>query len=405
MNARPTRAPAEPTALEAYDMDRRRQARAEGRPIERTSFPSIYGRFAAEREPAVSLVWVDGGSLRMVVPGVADEPVAPRPDLLDLATRLPTERDEHGDTVEAFCSRLVVAERAALGRLNGLLTVWASGKDEERAALAAQVRRRIAYSTALTNPTRVVTLTRALATRFWLPSNLDADSFGAWRRAFGFGLRASDASVLAELVRLASEGPVHKDAGQAFRNESFGMSAAGWPTRLNDARAFHNATQADLAAQTIFAEDTALRGRNLLDGSVTALTVVSVDGRKIIGQTTGSVTQRAGKKARITVERGSRPGPFPVSIKGVGAAMVGGQDVLKVRLDLSDRKANQPGPISHGDTLYMSDDPFYSFAGVQSDSRWLVKPQDRMDRDREAGVARREVPLDVIVAGGREAVA
>ena len=400
-----------PSPVADYDAHRRAQARAAGQPIERTAAPAIFGAMKAGAPVDLAMVWTDeAGSLAYFCARETRSPTKLTIAALDRALALPPRDVDDPNAKYADLDqprRLVVSDHATLRRMMGWVNVIAATAPADDYA-AASVHRRLQVSARLVASTRLVVLTRALARKFWLPAQYDPEDFGAWRRAFRYGSGATTLSVMKGLIDLASDGKACTDwANRAFNAESYALMSAAYPGLRPAVAAFRRVETADTAARAILTTDPLMRERGLLDGSVSLLRIMQLAG----GQFTATVAQpfklRAGKSILLVDPDQDSPGEWAEStLTGVTVQRVGGEDTLLVTVAAGGRakklgalleKVMRPGGRR---ALYVTEAPYLPFS--QSDSkatRWTTPTAARIENDHAKGAPRRDIPLDVIVAG------
>lgn len=401
------------TPVADYDANRRTQARAAGQPLERTIAPAIFGS-PKEGEPVdLAMVWTDeNGSLAYFCARDMRTPDKLTVDALDRALTLPP-RDpnapdaRHRDLEHA--RRLVVSDHSTLRRVMAWVNVIASTSAADDYT-PASVSRRLQVSSRLVASTRLVVLTRALARKFWLPAQYDPEDFGAWRRAFRYGSGASTLSVMTGLVDLASEGKVHgKWAREAFNSESYALLSSAYPGLRSAVAAFRRIETADTAVRAILTTDPMLRERGLLDGSLSSLRILNREQSHFTATVSTPFKLRAGKSILLIDPHEDSPGAWAdTRLDAVTVARIGDQDQLIAKIASSSTarrtslgalldKAMAPGASR---TLYITESPYLPFASSDARaSRWTVPSAARMENDRTQGKPRRDIPLDVIVAG------
>lgn len=395
-----------------YDEHHRAQARAEGRPTERMLTPGIFGAMKKDSAVDVALVWTDqSGSLSYFCARESRTPVRLTIAALDLALALPA-RDQNDPTARYSGldtpRRLIVSDHQTLRRLMAWVKVAASSAPADDYE-AASVHRRLTVASRLVASTRLIVLTRALTRKFWLGAQYDPEDFGAWRRAFGFGAGATTMSVMAGLVDLASEGRVHPEwARQAFAAESFALLSAGYPGLRSAVAAFGRVETADTATRAIMMTDPLLHERSLMDGSLSSLRILNVADKSFTAVVSTPFKLRAGKQILLIDPHSPDPGAWAdTMLQGVTVARLGGQDQLIATIATASSRARSnlstiiAGALaSNGRNLLVAESPYLPFAKADSGAaRWTAASATRMEADAAAGKPRRDIPLDVIVAG------
>lgn len=401
------------TPVADYDAQRRAQARAAGQPVERTIAPAIYGAPKAGADVDLAMVWTDeNGSLAYFCAREMRTPGKVSVDALDRALTLPP-RDPNAPEArhrDLECPRrLIVADHATLRRLMAWVNVKASTSAAEDYT-PASVHRRLQVASRLVASTRLVVLTRALARKFWLPAQYDPEDFGAWRRAFRYGAGASTLSVMTGLVDLASEGKVHtKWAHEAFNSESYALLSSAFPGLRSAVAAFRRIETADTAARAILTTDPLLRERGLLDGSLSSLRILTREHGHFTATVSTPFKLRAGKSVLLIDSHEDAPGAWAETrLDAVTVARIADQDQLiaKVNAGTGRGRSNLSAVIDRAmapgssRTLYITEAPYLPFATSDARaSRWTIPSANRMENDRTQGKPRRDIPLDVIVAG------
>ena len=402
------------TVICEYDETQAAKARAAGRPVERTMAPGFFGALREQGDVDTAIVWTDESG-NMVYFCAAESRVPTRLTIaaLDLALTLPPRAsDERAAAYAGLVTprRLIVSDHQTLRRVMAWVKV-ASATAPEGDYLAASVGRRLLVASRLVASTRLVVLTRALARKFWLGTQYDPEDFVAWRRAFGFGSGATLQSVMAGLVDLAAEGRVFgKWAREAFNSESFALLSASYPGLRAAVATFRRIEAADTATRAILATDPLLRERALLDGSVSSLRILNVTDRSFTATVSTPFKLRPGKRVLLIDPRFDGPGGWAeTALEAVTVNQVLGQDQLVVRVSgAPDRsRSNLRATILSAEadpsrSLLITDSPYLPFAqaGVKAD-RWTQPSALRIEADTAAKgtTGRRDIPLDVIVAG------
>lgn len=401
------------TPVVEYDQARRAQARAAGRPTDRTLAPGIFGELREKAPVDVALVWTDQhGSLTYFCEAEARTPARLTITALDKALSLPP-RDANDPEARypdlEHPRRLVVADYSTLRRIMAWVNVAASTTTDGDYT-AASVLRRLQVSSRLVASTRLIVLTRALARKFWLGAQYDPEDFGAWRRAFGFGSGATTLSIMKGMVDLASEGKVHaKFAREAFASESYALCSAAFPGLGSAVAAFRRTETADNAARAILTTDPLLRDRGLLDGSLSTLRIMEYRQDHFTATVSTPFKLRPGKQVLLIDPSEDAPGAWAEThLDAVTVARIGDQDQLiarvalgsgRVRTALSTLMSNVMATGS-GRTLLVTEAPYLPFAGADKRAtRWTQAASTRIESDRVQARPRRDIPLDVIVAG------
>lgn len=406
--ATPGRASA--TAVKDYDDAKRAHARAEGRPTERMMAPGIFGEPRDKAPVDSAMVWTDqSGSLSYFCARDARTPVKLTIGALDLALALPP-RDANDPTAKYngldIPRRLIVSDHQTLRRLTAWAKVAASAAAPDDYQ-AGSVHRRLVVSSHLVASTRLIVLTRALARKFWLSGQYDTEDFGSWRRAFGFGAGASVLSVMNGLVDLASEGRVWGAwSREAFNAESYALMSAAFPGARSAVAAFGRVETADTATRAIMTTDPLLQERALLEGSLSSLRILNVTQKTFTASVSSPFKLRAGKQVLLINPREGGPGGFAeTSLLGVSVARLGGQDQLIATIGIGSGRS-KTGPVlaealAHPSRkLLVCENPYLPHGRSDaSASRWTQHGAARIEADAADAKPRRDIPLDVIVAG------
>jgi hypothetical protein len=329
---------------------------------------------------------------------------------LDLALGLPPrDLNDAGAQYAALDTprRLVVSDHQTLRRLSAWVKVEASTAPDGDFQ-AVSVHRRLAVASHLVASTRLIVLTRALARKFWLGSQYDPEDFGAWRRAFGFGAGATILSVMTGLVDQVSEGRVHKAwAQEAFNAESYALMSASFAGMKSAVAAFRRVQTADTATRAILTTDPMLRDRSLLDGSVCSLRILSLSEKSFTATVSTPFKFRPGKRILLIDTSADEPGAWAETVlQAVTVNRVGDQDQLVAQVACSSRSSTNLAKVitsvmrRPGRTAMAAEAPFLPFSGADSRAvRWTQHASERIDADQVAARPRRDIPLDVIVAG------
>lgn len=419
-----------PTTVDEYDAGQRAKARAAGRPTERTSAPGIFGVQRAGGTVDPAYVWTDeSGALAYFCPADMRTPGRVDVHALDKALVLPPRDANAPEALYPDLEnprRLIVADQPTLRRLLAWVKVAASTAAPDDFTAAA-VHRRLTVASRLEASTRLVVLTRALQRKFWLGSQYDAADFGSWRRAFGFGRGATLVSVLQALTDLASEGRVHaRWSAEAFNNESYGLIASGRPGPRAAISAFRKVEAANTAARAILTLDPLILDRGLLDGTVSTLRVLNDADQAFTAVLSVPSPVRPGRTVRLLRPGNTDPNEeIEVTLEAVSVARINGQDQLigkfvkprhargagrsRSERDEASRRRRldvllQDVTLAGNRTLLVTDAPFLPFQrSTHSAARWTTPGATRAAQDKAEGIARRDVPLDVIVAGAPSA--
>ena len=406
------------TLTQEYDEAHRAAARAAGRPTERTRAPGIFGSPTDNAVVDLALVWTDAaGSLSYFCARESRVPTRLTIHALDWALALPPRDPEDPkaqvDTTSpyvglAYPRRLVVSDHQTLRRLMAWVNVAASTAPDADYT-AASVHRRLVVASRLVASTRLIVLTRALARKFWLGSQYDPEDFGAWRRAFGFGAGASIVSVMGGLIEQASEGKVFPKWGrEAFGAESYALMSAAFPGLRSAVAAFGRIETADTAARAILTTDPLLRERSVLDGSVSTMTILTMNTKDFTASVSTPFKLRAGKRILLIDPQKAVPGGWAeTQLDAVTVAHVGGQDQLIAKVSTGSRRAGTAlaavitaAMDSPGRKLLVAENPYLPFTGSASRAlRWTQPSALRVEADAAAGPVHRDIPLDVIVSG------
>lgn len=403
-----------PTPIQEYDESRRAQARAAGRPVERTLAPGFFGELRDGGLVDVAMVWTDeSGNLVYFCADESRTPTRLTIEALDLALTLPARAtDERAAAYAGLVTprRLIVSDHTTLRRVMAWVNVTSSTAPEGD-YLASSVGRRLSVASRLVASTRLVVLTRALTRKFWLGAQYDPEDFLAWRRAFGFGSGATIQSVMAGLVDLASEGRVFaKWAREAFSSESFALMSASYPGLRAAVSTFRRIEAADTATRAILATDPLLRERALLDGSVSSLRILNVTERSFTATVSTPFKLRPGKTVLLIDPTDTAPGGWAeTGLEAVTVNRIGDQDQLVVRITgaSSRSKTNLRAMIADAQTngsrsLLITESPYMPFGRADSKAdRWTQPSALRIEVDtaKFAATGRRDIPLDIIVAG------
>lgn len=374
--------------------------------------PGIFGEARADSKVDVALVWIDEtGALTYVRERESRAPARLSLTALDKALSLPP-KDPNAPDVRFpdldVPRRLVVPDQATLRRLIAWVSVAAANAPAGDHT-AASVLRRLQLSAGLVASTRVIVLTRALARKFWLGAQYDPEDFMAWRRSFGFGSGASTMSVISRLVALASEGrTVPKYAREAFNSESYALCSAAFAGLGSAVSAFRRAETADTAARALLTTDPLLRERGLLDGSMSSARVLEVRQGYFTATVSTPFKLRAGKQVLLIDPATTTPGDWVESqLSGVSVARIGDEDQLVARIAIPSGRTGTAATAlverarSKGaGALLITESPYLPFNDSSNRARrWTQSAGARSEADAAAARARRDVPLDVIVAG------
>jgi hypothetical protein len=399
------------TLASDFDDKHRAQARAAGRPLERTAAPGIFGQMRKDADVDVAMVWTDAsGSLAYFCARESRTPVRLTIHALDFALGLPPKDLE--DQAAHYAGlvtprRLIVSDHQTLRRLIAWVKVAAStAPDGDFEAIS--VHRRLILASHLVASTRLVVLTRALARKFWLGSQYDPEDFGAWRRAFGFGAGATLVSVMTGLVDQASEGHVHSPwAVEAFGAESYALMSASFSGMKSAVAAFRRVQTADTATRAILTTDPLLRERAILDGSVCTMRILNKTDKSFTAVVSTPFKFRPGKKILLIDPTSDAPGAWAeTTLQAVTVSQMDGQDQLIAQVACSQKSGTSLSKVIDavmalpGRTAMASESPYLPFSGADSRAvRWTQHASERIDADAAEARPRRDIPLDIIVAG------
>ncbi|XKH58602.1 hypothetical protein LG293_16250 (plasmid) [Citricoccus nitrophenolicus] len=350
----------------------RAQASATGRPLRRAHFPGTL--------PDPVLVWRSGRELMASVPaGIENLPAGRTKATAELVYLVlcTTERT------------LIVGDRADLRATAKLIAD--TGSDEQLRGWNAINSTSNAYS--------VRTLVSALNYSWWAPDHVDTEDVDSWAEAFGVTspdrhsmLRAL-ATKSSETVKALQQGTLPPSPVMALvRREASLVSSAKYvglaaDCRLHDSIETVTGLQSDLSLA-----DPGLLEHHKVDGSVCQLTgAVDKGHNRFEFRATSPFRSKAGRQVIIT--DGSTQ--LPSSFRGIiGTSFRDGSVFITIEFRARDvhwvgltEKAGLP--------FFIRDKPFDGVSrGGGSVGRWQ-KP-----KEVPTAVEGREVPLDVILAGG-----
>lgn len=270
-----------PSAVIAYDSERRDGARDDGLPVMRTATPGVVpfpaptasqSSNGRNNEHPTVFIWIDPDSEKPFYRMLGHEEVSP----------LSSGSLYEFMNAKQF-TRMVFPDRATLYRIHRKTEKAAQSRiaaHRENALRARSVSRQLDVLSRLTYSAFCVVLTKALSRKYWLPSHLDETSLYAWAQACDAGSVARDgmSAVMENLLGVASEGDSAEEFTRqmyfAERDAIYSSRFGGLPASSN---AFHSVERVETAAAAWDMRDILLIDRNVLDGTVCALTTKDVD--------------------------------------------------------------------------------------------------------------------------------
>ncbi|MFC8797251.1 hypothetical protein ACFT2C_05935 [Promicromonospora sp. NPDC057138] len=399
-----------------YDAARRADARDAGTPMRRTRAPGIFGQGGAVGGSVDDVgVWADGrGTLRTCLLGEPGRSARLTARLLDKALVMPEKDKESGSGVYPDLERprrLVVPDDATMRRVIGAAEAWARRGVGTGGAgdMARSLPFRLHLALGLVASTRVVVLTRALSRSFWLPAGLDGGVLASWQRAFGVPPSEGGPGLLGYLAKRARDGSTSTTwAGHAFRSESAALTAARFRGLRAAVTVYGRAAAADAATRAILTADPLLLERGTLDGTVSRLRMLNLYEDSFTASVSLPFRLRPGKQVLLVDPRaGDGDEWVETTLLSVHVETVAGRDLVTVRVAGATRKGRLSRLIETvaqrpARELYVMDAPYLPFRTDTLATRWTQRAEARRAGDAALGLAAREVPLDVLIAGAPE---
>lgn len=349
-----------------YREQARQAAAAMGAPTDRSAFPGLF------MEPTAMIF--TAGRVLMYQPMDA----AARPLTADTLGYALTEKDQS----------TVVADDLTMGRLTAFAENLPSN-DQNALAKRLQVIQSLSVSL------KLPVLTRALASKYWLPEDLDEESFDAWAEALD-AQGPTTAVTMRSLIALCRDGirsqglnyPKTVDSIEATEREI--MGTAGYSGVGADVGLFGGLENHNAKVTGLMSVDPGLLELHRLDGQVSRLLP--------LGVTEGSFTAKVSHPFKLKEGSGGvrltdGESLFNASLDSLryGSGVLHavftipqGQNKKKVRKMVEDAQQGMS-------KLYATEKVFESFTPHAANKRWLGS--------RVEPVERRSIPMAVILAG------
>lgn len=389
-----------------FDAQQRQKAREDGEPTDRTRSAG----YPPSESEATAFCWVDRATQRVVHALDDFDVAAPSPVNVPVLADL-FDRD----------FTLVVPDPATAQRLiRATASSLAAGRCDPDVGNA--VRRRLDITTRLSASSRLVVVTRALARRYWMPSNLADDDPLAWARAFGLSAgRGVTQRLLLQLTRRAGDGAIEQNAITAGKAERDALSAARYPGLKMAVASYRAVERAETALSAWARLDDLLLARNVLTGDVCRLDVRSVGEEGFTAVASQPFTMRVGKGHLLMSKETLRARAAGRGQAGEGrlshitletVRVEGEQVVVEVRTQTKSmpqsglvRRTTHPAhhraaqAAASGQPLFLTEEPFlgHRASSEPSTGRWTAPQRP------EPVAGRWDMPLDVAFAGSPNA--
>lgn len=405
--------PRHPHTIAVYDSARRARAREAGEPIRRTKAPGIIAStIAAAGSVDDVAVWLDErGTLRTCLLAKPGRPARLTARLLDKALVTPERGDNPVYPDLARPRRLIVADEVTARRLLGAAQGWERAeKGTAGRALGGPAQSlpfRVQFALGLVASTRLVVLTRALSRCYWLPAGLDPDALTSWRQAFGIGGSEPAAGAITRLAERAREGATNRAwERHAFKSESAALNAARFRGLRAAVTVYSRAAAADAATRAILTTDPLLLERGMIDGSVSRLRMLNVHEATFTASVSLPFRLRPGKQVLLVDPQAgdANTASAETTLQAVRVETIDGHDLVTVRIAGASRKSHLSRLIENvarrpSRELYVAEAPYLPFHADTLATRWTQKPGARQAADAALGMTKRDVPLDVLIAG------
>lgn len=396
-----------------FDAAQRRIAADRGQPVLRMSGPALpYSQAVDPTGGSAVFFWLRNDRLVYATP----DSTAPE----DVNARV------IADVFDAPGRQLVALDRPAEKRIMRVVEQSASSRnagvrpriddDGEGATYLAENRladlsRQLKFATTLPVSSRFITLTSVLTRKFFLPTGMSAAQVSDWRSAFGFGrhIGALRDLLALSMARAHDRVPVpkHEDLLVAFLTaETTAMNTVAYRGVSTAATAFMAAEQLGEAWHGHERTDPILRHRAVLDGSVARLSTLIRNGALVHGVVSQPFKLREGEiiaMADDTTDARTEPASL-VGTTCDESLMASVQPSTSTRS--AARFAFIDAALAAGDSVLVTAKPFVGGGKkMGSPKRWTSRGGDgRAQRDEYGNypkiVISRDVPLDVVLAGG-----
>ena len=375
-----------------YDAEKRQEASDAGHPIERMALPSV--PLVAAKLPSITALWLRGGKLFAIDAKMSD---------IGLVAAV----DEYTPSSERLC-----------GLLSGDAPLFFADRGAWRACLKSASRnqtRRPAAETAMTmasalpSSARCVRLDEALRRKFWAPTDCDANDIGEWRKMLGVG---KGPQALIDMIQLCLGDNGLLTINKEFANmmaavrsgEGAATSTTAWRSTggaVSSFRAIDRATEAWRAVEHC---DPYLKHRFVHDGTVARFVPLERSGGAVVGSVSQPFRLREGN---ISVLSDTAAEEWEVGSRGkariVQCSFDPAANALMVHLDVAvgsnGRRSSSDfqivdNALNRGRSILLTNEPFLMSGRSRPTwrSTWTQPPA--------VAPPAREVPLDVLLAGG-----
>lgn len=361
--------------LDALSTRKRAQAQVLGRPIRRTEFPSLL------LEPTAH-AYMRSGQLQF-----KELTKPPRPMTADDLEQF-MSRPEDPDRIKSGAEKtsvLLLPDREAFSELTHLTDHLP--EDDER-----RLFRRLRVAASLPQSIRMPILTKRLAEGWWMPADLDETSLDEWATAFG--ISAPSESLL--LTALAEKGLSGDRSRMAFETkaralantETWLMSTAQFGGMAADCSLYGSLEEVVSRHQEIQLFDRGLAEINTITGEHSELRIDSIDEESFSAQLSTPFKIKAG--AKVIIHDGDEKFASVLERTWFVSGSLFGEFVTPGSRSKGYRMFSQAART--GDVLHVCKTPFNGIPKRAEDNRWLSS--EKPER------IYREVPLDVLLAGG-----
>jgi len=372
-------------AVAAFDATRVEMSRAAGHPVPRCAVPTALRRDSVAPDGSTStFLWIRGGRVLQAVPG--GTPVVATALSVAASVTAP------GSVAVPVNAATLRAVEAALGR-HPVDTTSDAGQQVRHATRIVQ------YAGAAAVSSRVVMLTEALTRKFYLAG--DVTDIRCWLGAFGVGpgpegfgrlLAATFGDDTGRRYSNQSRNPframllAEDTAVEALKHSYTASAATAWKAAEKIGEAWDSATRTDVL----------LRHRHLLDGSVVRAQPIAATSDGVDASLSLPVRIKKGKVVVM---------PDDDRTPDLGYATLGALSMTGD--DLTAAFTEQKGAVrsfgmlrdaaTRNSTVLVTGEPFLGSTPRVYGGRWGTRTEPAPG---EPARARRQVPLDVVLAGG-----
>lgn len=369
----------------SFDAAKREEASALGYPIDRASYAQVRTPEAMlvvstrDRAPVAALVQSHRVVARYAGREALDKIAQASSAMFD--HRFNKQDTDPESNLSADCGSLAFDTRNTAQLAARRLSEHAQFKTGKDSVWAAH--RRINYLLSLGAGYSMYVLTDVLTARYWAPAETDTSDITAWAALFGTGV---DGQGLYELVRLGADGAVNNEVHPRLGSTELSvMRSVQWSSMKSNMSVFDQSAKFIDYAEFRDALDPALLERNLLSGTVSAL---SYHGESSMGarfSVEGNCNFK--ESERLTL---FHPQEQKTDEATVECLSLGDDDRLEAVLIPKDRRGLKFASI--GKTLHATRTVFSMFPGSRGERMWTK--HESFER-----IEGRQVPLSVVLAG------